>query len=311
MVELGENQSGKAIANHCHISTTTLQRTLNALGDQAKPNLKWLPECLLFDEFRSLEDGHGKFSFSCMDGQTGKLFDIVPSRQKKDLIDYFMAFERKARQRVNYVVTDMNAPYYATIKACFPNAQLIVDRFHIVQHLNRCFDQLRRRVMKQLHKNQPEEAKKYRQLKSLSRLLLKNEDHLNYSDPHKWRNFDWNELTEKDVVHRLLTISPELRAGYIFYQQLLQAFQNKEIEAFFSLLKTMPLDIPKELHVLKGTFKTYQSGIEHAMRLPYSNAKLENLHTHIKNLKRTLYGFKSFRNMRTRIFLLNHLIEIK
>ncbi|WP_137598984.1 transposase, partial [Enterococcus nangangensis] len=48
-----------------------------------------------------------------------------------------------------------------------------------------------------------------------------------------------------------------------------------------------------------------------AMQLPYNNAKLENLHTHIKNLKRTLYGFKSFKNMRTRIFLLNHLIEIK
>nr|WP_233151547.1 transposase [Enterococcus faecium] len=42
--------------------------------------------------------------------------------------------------------------------------------------------------------------------------------------------------------------------------------------------------------------------------MPYSNAKIENLHTHIKALKRVAYGFRSFRKMKTRIFLLNNLI---
>ncbi|WP_195904769.1 transposase, partial [Enterococcus faecium] len=44
------------------------------------------------------------------------------------------------------------------------------------------------------------------------------------------------------------------------------------------------------------------------LELPYSNAKIENLHTHIKALKRVAYGFRSFRKMKTRIFLLNNLI---
>lgn len=61
-----------------------------------------------------------------------------------------MRFSLKARLGVHYIVTDMNAPYFSLVKECFPNAQVIVDRFHIVQHLNRFFDAVRKRVMKTL-----------------------------------------------------------------------------------------------------------------------------------------------------------------
>ncbi|EME7159900.1 transposase, partial [Enterococcus faecium] len=52
-------------------------------------------------------------------GETGKLFDILPSRRKKDLVAYFMRFTRKARMGVRYIVTDMNAPYFSLVKECF------------------------------------------------------------------------------------------------------------------------------------------------------------------------------------------------
>ncbi|OOL72546.1 hypothetical protein B1P91_10955 [Enterococcus faecium] len=52
----------------------------------------------------------------------------------------------------------------------------------------------------------------------------------------------------------------------------------------------------------------FGSIISRTLELPYSNAKIENLHTHIKALKRVAYGFRSFRKMKTRIFLLNNLI---
>lgn len=309
--ELTENQTGKNIAKHCHISSTTLQRTLNSLESQIKPKLSWLPNCLLFDEFSSLKDDYGKYSFSCMNGDTGKVFDILKSRRKKDLLEYFLKFDLKARQNVRYVVTDMNAPYFSVMKECFPNAQLIVDRFHVVQHLNKCFDQLRKKVMKRLNRNDSKEGKMYRQLKSLHRLLLKDKDTLNTQTYHRRRNFKWTPLTDSEVVDRLLSISEDLKKGYDFYQQLLQAFHSKNTNEFYSLLNHIPEEVPRELRPLKFTFNKYKTGITLAMQLPYNNAKLENLHTHIKNLKRTLYGFKSFKNMRTRIFLLNHLIEIK
>ncbi|HFM6557192.1 TPA: transposase, partial [Enterococcus faecium] len=83
---------------------------------------------------------------------------------------------------------------------------------------------------------------------------------------------------------------------------------DKEADTFFKLVRTMPNSVPKELHSIKKAFINYESGIRLALELPYSNAKIENLHTHIKALKRVAYGFRSFRKMKTRIFLLNNLI---
>ncbi len=67
--------------------------------------------------------------------------------------------------------------------------------------------------------------------------------------------------------------------------------------------------VPAELHHIKKAFFTYEKGILLAFIEPYSNARLENLHTHIKVLKRVSYGFRSFTNMRLRILLINGLIK--
>ncbi|MGM0213027.1 hypothetical protein IGI42_000540 [Enterococcus sp. AZ109] len=309
--ELTERQSLKSIAKRCRVSVTTVQRTLSGLSHKTNVKKNWLPKCLLLDEFRSLTTYHGKYSFSCMDGETGKLFDILPSRRKKDLVAYFMRFDRKARENVRYIVTDMNAPYFALIKECFPKAQAIVDRFHIIQHLNRCFNHVRIRIMKQLDQTDSAQAKQYRQLKSLYRLLLKPANKLAYLTFKKQRNFGWAYLTETEVVDRLLAISSELKAAYLYYQEILSAYHDKDSDCFFHLLQTMPNTLPGELRHVKKAFLKYKSGILLAFSKPYSNGRLDNLHTHIKALKRISYGFRDFSNMRTRIFLLNGLTQYK
>lgn len=307
--ELSERQAMTTIAKHCDVSSTTIQRTLRALSAAARPRLDHLPTCLLFDEFRSLSTWHGSFSFSCMDEETGRLFDILPSRKKQDLVAYFMRFDLKARQKVRFIVTDMNAPYFSLVKECFPNAEVIVDRFHIVQHVNKFFDAVRKRVMKRFNQNDPTEAKAYRQLKSLYKLLLKPEATLDYTTLKRRRNFQWALLTDTEVVDRLLALSDELKLAYQYFQGLLAAFHDKDHEQFFQLLHDMPKHVPAELHHIKKAFFTYEKGIRLAFIEPYSNARLENLHTHIKVLKRVSYGFRSFTNMRLRILLINGLIK--
>ncbi|MDT2817962.1 transposase, partial [Vagococcus lutrae] len=55
----------------------------------------------------------------------------------------------------------------------------------------------------------------------------------------------------------------------------------------------------------------YEEGIRNSLIYPYSNGKIEAKNTHIKTLKRVSYGFKSFDNMKLRIFMMNRLIEVK
>lgn len=55
----------------------------------------------------------------------------------------------------------------------FPNAEIVPDRFHIVQHINRSFNQLRVQIMNRFRTSHSENQKKYRQLKRYWNLLLK------------------------------------------------------------------------------------------------------------------------------------------
>ncbi|MGC3595966.1 transposase, partial [Enterococcus faecium] len=55
----------------------------------------------------------------------------------------------------------------------------------------------------------------------------------------------------------------------------------------------------------------YEEGITNAMIYPYSHGNIEAKNSHIKTMKRVSYGFKSYENMRIRIFLINQLIKVR
>ena len=52
------------------------------------------------------------------------------------------------RERVKVVTVDMSASYIPIIKQLFPNAQIVLDRFHIIQHLSRAMMSTRVAIMK-------------------------------------------------------------------------------------------------------------------------------------------------------------------
>ena len=54
------------------------------------------------------------------------------------------------RERVKVVTVDMSASYIPIIKQLFPNAQIVLDRFHIIQHLSRAMMSTRVAIMKSL-----------------------------------------------------------------------------------------------------------------------------------------------------------------
>ncbi|WP_161613992.1 transposase, partial [Enterococcus faecium] len=69
-----------------------------------------------------------------------------------------------------------------------------------------------------------------------------------------------------------------------------------------ALLKNLPETLDAQLRTKLQNLLTYEEGIYNAMIYPYSNGKIEAKIPHIKTLKRLSYGFKSFENMKIRIF---------
>lgn len=180
--DLKKNISRKDIAEMNFVSDTTVQRALRRFTDGFKPNFKFLPSVLCIDEFRSLNSSKSPMSFICMDGHTNKMIEILETRQLNFLKIHFLRYSREARLRVKFLVMDMNAPYAQLIKSIFPNAQIVVDRFHIIQHINRSFNQLRVKIMNEFRHGGKESERKYRLIKKYWKLLLKNSLTLNSTD---------------------------------------------------------------------------------------------------------------------------------
>ena len=160
----------KSIARQASTSTNTVQRVLEQYSPQPFEDTDWLPEYLAFDEFR----GVGRqLHFIAIDGHTHKIIKVL----KKDIINYFKRFPITVRSKVKTVTIDLNYYYDIMAKELFPNAQVILDRFHIIQMLNWSFNSCRIQEMKK-HKIGSWE---YNLLKYYWKLYLKPFNNLNHT----------------------------------------------------------------------------------------------------------------------------------
>ena len=77
----------------------------------------------------------------------------------------------------------MYSPYISLIKKMFPNANIIIDKFHLVNLISTSLNKTRINIMKKDKKN-------YNKLKRYRKLILKSQDELDNSKWRKWRCFD-------------------------------------------------------------------------------------------------------------------------
>ncbi|HFK5933763.1 TPA: transposase, partial [Enterococcus faecium] len=160
-----------------------------------------------------------------------QLFTILEDRRLYKLTQYFLRFPRKARLKVKYLVMDMNASYCQLLKTVFPNAEIVTDRFHIVQHINRSFNQLRVQIMNRFRTSHSENQKKYRRLKRYWKLLLKDSTTLEPLKRHYHRLFK-RPISQTEIVDELLSYNEELRTAYHFCQLLRYYFVKRDTEGF-------------------------------------------------------------------------------
>lgn len=72
-------------------------------------------------------------SFICCDSENHQLVVKLQDRLSPSIIDYFENhYSKQERAAVEAVVIDLNAQYQSFIYRLFPNADIIIDRFHIV-----------------------------------------------------------------------------------------------------------------------------------------------------------------------------------
>lgn len=277
--QLRKKQSRKEIANSIGVSESSVSRWMNLLE---YGRLAQLPKVLSIDEFRGNTE-YGKFQCILTDPVHRRIVDILPTRYHAQIYEYLRAFPN--RNQVQYFVMDMNREYLSIAKNLLPNATVVIDRFHVVRYCTWAVEKVRKNFQKKLL---PEQRKYFKRSR---KLLLSHMEDLN----------DEN----KTAVERMLLMSRELREAYLLKEKFYAfmrstgSLQAKErlrefrLHAYVAALE--------EFDSCLKMLQNWESYILNAFDCPYSNGFTEGVNNKIKVLKRIAFGYRNFRNFRTRI----------
>ena len=305
------NLSLKYIAKENNITDNAVRNILkNALSGY--PNhLRLLPSIISFDEFKA-DTRKGKYAFIVNDLLHKKVLDILPSRKKEDLMQYFTKVEN--RSSVQYVVSDMYEPYLIVTRTMFPKAKYVVDRFHYTRYIIDALDKIRIRLQKEYGYN----SREYRLLKnkknvSLMRKYSNDIDWFTYTK--RYRNNRGIEILKYDLREEILNINDELKRGYqlkeLFLDIVNHATYNnckEQLLAWIELCRESKID---EFIEASNTINNWLEYICNSfINKILSNGYTEGLNNKIKVIKRIAFGYKDFDFFRLRIlYILNGRIQ--
>ena len=226
-----------------------------------------------------------------------ELIIILDNRHQTTIRNYFLKYPLKVRQQVQFITMDMSGAYIPLAHKLFPNAKIVLDRFHIIQHLGRAFLKTRIAIMNQFDKK----SLPYRALKNHWRLFQKDRCKLSLNSFYS-KTFR-QTLAPHEVIAKTLVFSKELTDYYTLYQLLLFHFQEKRVGEFFDLIEENRSKVNHYFQTVFRIFLRHKQYIQNALETDYSNAKLEATNKLNKDIKRLDFGFRNFINFKKRVFI--------
>lgn len=333
------------VADKYHISPSTVS---NIFDDHVSPARRQLPECISFDETYAFKSSDSDYICVLLDYVDKKIIDVLPSRRKRYLIDYFYNIPLEERKKVKYVSFDMWHTYRMVSKAMFPNCVCIVDKFHILQELSRRITRVRidvmninkkskdqleekRKLLKQNHQDlSPDDADKLRKAQ-INYYLLKKFDFILFSnnpkitDPNQEKKF--NRFLNRycnlyDIYDLVVNIDEQLKEAveikyliHLFYKRTEYTEAKKELDEIIIKCRTSKVRTIQEFSNTLVEWK--QEIINSFIKIPaiqkkMNNALIENRNKTIKLLKHSSNGYTNWKRFRARVlYTLNDDISIK
>ena len=254
--ELAKLTSMTSVANTANVSISTVMRVFNCIN-YGTPSL---PKVLCIDEFKGNAET-GKYQCILVDGEKNKVLDIIPDRSQNQLVSYFKKIPRKERHSVKFFVCDMWQPYVDLARIFFPNATIIIDKYHFIRQVTWAIENVRKR----LQKTMPTNLRKY--YKRSRKLIL-----TRYHKLKEW----FYEICQSDKYSYQRT-------------ELVKWIENAENSG-----------IP-EFEKCAATYRRWLKEIKNAFKYGYTNGPTEGFNNKIKVLKRVSFGIKNFQRFRNRI----------
>lgn len=239
------------------------------------------------DEF-ALKKGHKDFVCVIVNLETGEVLDLLEDRSKVNVIAYFNKLGKTFCDKIEIFSSDMWEGYINAAKELFPNACIVVDRFHFFAHLQKALDNSR----KTLRKEFPEEE----DLKNIKWLLLRNRKNLTEKQDNQLDKLFENPLYA--VLKETYEAKESFRA---IMEEDIDAKQADEKLTHWVI--EVLLSSNKYLHKFVKTFTRWYEYILNYFKGKWSNGMVEGINNRIKMIKRRAFGFDDFERFRRRILV--------
>jgi transposase len=209
----------------------------------------------------------------------------VSDGRKSDSVHQFADFMEQrdlGTSQIREICTDMWPAYLKGVRERFPDATLVFDRYHVMTMINHAVDLVRR-----------DESKEQKALKNTRYIWLKNN----------------GNLTQKQLekVESLSRMSLKTFRAYRIKEALRQLwnFHNKEDAEKF-LKKWYFWATHSRLNPIiefARIVKDHWDGILNYFHSRITNGIIEGINSKIKTAMKRAYGFKTFRYLRTIVYL--------
>lgn len=164
---------------------------------------------------------------------THQIIKILPNHFKSSIIRYVEGVDRSARENVETITMDLNSYYQDIVYQLFPNAKIVIDRFHIIAMMTRAFNQYRSQLMKHYQYQSHE----YRLLKFSWRLYLKNDHQLSDTKEYYDRHIH-QKVTAGERISLGLALDAKLNNDYVVMHDVMnylaQRDKNQLVEILFN-----------------------------------------------------------------------------
>ncbi|MBD1383638.1 ISL3 family transposase [Metabacillus arenae] len=181
-------------------------------------------------------------------------------------------------ERVKTVVLDMWDPFHKAIRKAFPSAQIVIDKYHVVQKVTQALDQVRKKI-----------------------------PGLKKARFHLLRSYEKVKEIHRPRLDELLESHESLCYAYFLKELFRDFYQSKDYETADHLL-TEWLDLAwsspfESFHEVAKTIQNWRHQIMQYFKTPYTNGRTEGTNHKIKNIKRRAYGYRNLHRFRTRVLL--------
>lgn len=263
---------------------------------QEKPLYIFKPENI--GEQMSIDDKQiGRDGYTILSNtQTGKIALMLESTSFREVTLALDTFEEEDLQKVKSVSSDMSPTYLKACKEKFTGAEIVIDKFHVMQHVYDAVSEVRLRLKKELAEKLTKGKGKTEQDREILRELeqLRRSRHLLSQSDDKWSE------AAKGLMRQLFERHPQLKSAYNLAQEFKSWYQlnekmpariwiEKDLLEWYDRIENSGL---KEYKAVVRMIEKHQDQIINYFSCGHTNAKAERLNGKIQRFVSNNYGIK-------------------